>query len=47
MSEDKELMLRLLRKEERRLEEPWSHLSYTPKPLKEVRDEIRKRGGYK
>jgi hypothetical protein len=45
--EVKEALLVVLRKEERRMEDEYSHLSRSPEPLKKVRDAIRKLGGYK
>ena len=43
----KELFLRLLRKEEARMERAWWHLSYSPEPLMKVRKQIADLGGYK
>ena len=45
--EIKEAMLIVLRKEEARLNDEYSHLSRAPEPLKKVQAAIRALGGYK
>lgn len=39
-------MLQVLRREEYRLKDEYSHLSRTPEPLKKIQDAIRSLGGY-
>ena len=41
----KEALLQMLRREERRMEQEYNHLSRTPEPLKKVQDAIRSLGG--